>query len=531
MKIRPLHILFCFLFTLVSAAQEEHAWVYFSDKANVEEALAAPTSILTQRALDRKQRYNIAVDARDVPVNEDYIATIKSQNTVTIRAKSKWLNCIHVIGSRSQIEDLIDLDFVSRIDFAAHELNSLKSTEIQRLYSKFGIVQDFDYGFALEQLELSNIDLLHQNNLTGEDLVIAVLDAGFPNVETMTSFERMRNAGKLLGGYDFHNRSDDFNNPELNDHGTLVLSTISGYVDGNYAGSAPDASFYLFRTEVAATETPVEESYWVEAAERADSLGVDIINSSLSYYNFDDPRYDHLPSEMDGSTTFVSRGAALATEKGMLVVVSAGNNGDNANYSGVGAPADANVLTIGAVTVNGQYVDFSAKGPTADGRIKPDVMAPGRSIVAIDESDQLVRISGTSFSAPIMAGAIASYWQGKRDLDNLEIKNKIREISSFFNNPNNRFGYGIPDFSIENSEQSNTTGDFSFYPNPVDDILNFRLPFQGEVRVYIFDQIGRLILQKSTTERKIDISGFSRGFYIAKFEGENFESNAIIIKN
>ena len=329
---------------------------------------------------------------------------------------------------------------------------------------------DFVYGKSDTQVKQLRVDVLHRNNFTGDGILIAVLDSGFPNVDQMNAFVRLRSNNDLLGGYDFVLRSTDIYRANVNDHGTRVLSDMAGFVDGQFVGTAPDASYILFRTEDAATETPVEESYWVEAAERADSLGVDIINSSLGYSTYDDSRYNYSPAEMDGNTAFISKGANIATEKGILIVNSAGNSGDS-NWGIITAPADANVFGVGAVDANGNYATFSSRGPSSDGRIKPDGMALGERATVIGPDDRLVPNNGTSFASPIMAGAIASFWQAFPQKTNLEIMAMVRGSSSHYQNPNSQMGYGIPDFSlplavlgINESELDETL--WYLFPNP-----------------------------------------------------------------
>ncbi|MDX1544431.1 MAG: S8 family serine peptidase [Christiangramia sp.] len=526
-------LLFLFLFiSCLSYSQQEHAWVYFKDKLNVEASLADPSLILSEEAIQRKALHNTPIDERDVPVNEAYISSLKDQEGIQVMAKSKWLNCAHVIGELSAIDNLISLEFVEKIEFANRNLQDRSLNEEEKMVSKLDSHIDYDYGYSENQVTMLGTDFLHENDLTGKAMVIAVLDAGFPNIENLVAFERLRSEGRLLGGYDFHDRSDFYTNPNLSNHGTLVLSTMAAFLDEQLIGTAPGASFYLFRTEVSVSETPVEESYWVEAAERADSLGVDIINSSLSYAIFDNPAYNYSMEDMDGETSFVSRGANIATEKGLLVVVSAGNSGESETFPRVGAPADANVLTVGAVDKDRNYVAFSSIGPTADGRIKPDVMAQGLAVVAADQANNLVSVSGTSFSSPIIAGSIASLWQKDPSLTNLEIMQLVRESSSLFNNPNFRFGYGIPDFEkafssiiIENNDL-----EFAYSPNPVTDVLKFRRTGPENYNVKLFDLQGQKILEKDNVQNEIDLSGFSRGIYIAMFEQNNFRKSFLIIK-
>ncbi len=525
--------LIAFLFNLTLNAQEEHAWVYFKDKANVQQALENPSSILTQKAIERKALRGNSIDERDVPVNEEYISVIKGREGIAVKAKSKWFNCIHVIGTPDEINDLLSLDFVSGVEFAKDAINSrqLQTTELKT--DKLETYIDFEYGFAAAQTQMLNTDLLHKNDLTGEDLTIAVLDAGFPNVQTIGAFDRLRNNGKLLGGYDFPNRSEDFNNPSLSNHGTLVLSTMAGFIQDKFTGTGPDASYYLFITEIAPTETPVEESYWVEAAERADSLGVDILNTSLGYTLFDDPGYSYSPGDMDGQTAFISRGANIASEKGLLVVTSAGNRGDEDYFQIIGAPADANVLTVGAVDQNRDKTIFSSPGPSADGRIKPDVAVQGLDVVAIDEKNRLVQVNGTSFSSPILAGSIASFWQLNLSWTNVELMQLVRKSASMFTNPDTELGYGIPDFSRALQDyfaESNTPDELALYSNPVQDILRFSNSTQQGYDIKIFDTAGQMLLHKKNEKNQIDLTGFSRGFYIVMFEQNNKRNSFLIIK-
>jgi len=439
--------LFIFLLiTCVSYAQEEHAWIYFKDKPNVQEALNNPSTILSSKAIQRKSLRGTPIDEKDVPVNEEYISIIKSQESISVKAKSKWMNCVHVIGDLETISKLSNLEFVSEIEFANKNLNSRASIVNKKLKNKLETNIDYNYGLAANQTEMLNTHYLHENDYTGDGITIAVMDGGFSNVTTIGAFERLRSNGKLLGGFDFPNRSTNYNNPELSNHGTLVLSNMAGFIENQFAGTAPDAAYYLFITEIGPTETPVEETYWVEAAERADSLGVDLINTSLGYTLFDNPDYSYDPEDMDGETSFISRGANIATEKGLLVVTSAGNRGDENYFKIVGAPADANVLSVGAVDGDRNYAFFSSLGPSSDGRVKPEVAAQGLEVVAIDQFNNLVRVNGTSFSSPILAGSVASFWQANPSLSNLEVMQLVKEASSLYSNPNSRLGYGIPNF-------------------------------------------------------------------------------------
>lgn len=514
---------------------QQDAWVYFTNKEYIEASIRNPIAILSQQAINRKNAHKIPIDSRDVPVSESYIALLKAEHGITVLAKSKWMNAVHVRGELTDISALLDLEFISSIEFADKNLINLSRSTDQK--DKFTIetnLENFNYGSAKSQVEMINVDALHLENYTGEGIVIAVIDAGFPNVNTMTSFSRLRNNNRLLGGYDFVNRTSDFYKYTGNAHGTKVLSTMAGYVENKFVGTAPNASYYLFRTEDSSLENPVEESYWVEAAERADSLGVHIINSSLGYSDFDNPRYDYVPSDMNGKTTFISRGAQIASQKGILVVNSAGNSGNN-SWGIVSAPADApGVLTVGAVNSSELYASFSSRGNAFQPSQKPDVVAQGFGSVVINEMDVIVNNNGTSFSSPIIAGAIACLWQAMPDANAEEIKQFVRISASQYTTPDYLLGYGIPNFQLALSHGLSVAESdlqkFKVYPNPVTSYLYIQVPFSNEeTMIRVVDLFGKKIIEQDyfDAKTKLDVSQLADGIYaltvISKSRTFNFK--------
>ena len=532
-------LLLLFFVTSNSSAQED-AWIYLTDKPNISASIANPISILSQKAIDRKQQHNIVIDERDVPVNETYISDLKNQAGITVLAKSKWFNAIHIRGTETAINALIDLSFVERIDFANKSLNSLSRSASS--FNKTEIEDatiTFTYGDTQNQVEMISVDNLHLADFTGEGITIAVMDAGFPNVNTMQAFQRLRDNEDLLGGFDFVDRTSDVYASTESNHGTKVLSTMAGYIQDEFVGTAPDASYYLFRTEDAGSENPMEESYWVEAAERADSLGVDMINTSLGYTTFDNPNYDYAPDDMNGEVAFISKGASIAAEKGVLVVVSAGNSGAT-TWQMVGAPADSpNVLSIGAVDENGDYVTFSSQGNTAQiGYQKPDVVARGGEAFVIDENNSIVQNNGTSFSSPILCGGIASLWQAIPNALPTEVMDYVRQSASQFNTPDDFLGYGIPDLFLARNlplsidESLNDT--FRFYPNPVRTNLNIELPSTvNQFNISIYNQLGQEVLRQVGAENSkvIDVSDLASGLYIIKLSTKSYSKTFKFIKN
>lgn len=436
-------------FSLVQVfAQVEDAWVYFKDKPSETTFTNAPLTMLTQRALNRRIRYNISLDYKDIPVEASYVLQIKNAIGITIKARSKWLNALHIQGTQTDINNLLSFNFVEQVEYANKSLNiggkSIVKSKMIPKNKNLEFTTEFNYGNAANQIEMLNGQVLHQNNFTGEGMQIAIIDAGFPNVDKFAAFQRIRDNNQILGGYDFVNRNSNFYTGYY--HGMAVLSTIAGYIDNQFVGTAPDANFYLFISEDSVNETPLEESLWVEAAERADSLGVDVINTSLGYTTFDNPNYDYEYADMDGKTTFISRGAEIAFSRGMIVVNSAGNSGNDA-WHYIGAPADAvSVLSIGAVNASGIIAGFSSYGPTADGRIKPDVCAQGASVYVINAAGNVATSNGTSFSSPVLTGVITCFWQAFPSKTNAEITQLVKESAHLFTSPTAHEGYGIPNF-------------------------------------------------------------------------------------
>jgi len=518
-------LLFVILLVQQSYGQIQDAWVFFADKEDVAASIADPLTIMTQKAIDRKELHNTPIDERDVPVNETYISQIKAATGITVFAKSKWMNCVYVNGTQANIEDLLDLTFVASIEYADKDLNTT-SFQNNPIGDKFAIENTnnrvvYNYGAAANQIEMLSGDFLHEQDFAGEGMTIAVLDAGFPSVNTNPGFADMVNEGRLLGTYDFQARQVNVDGTSA--HGTNTSSDIGGFLLNQFVGTAPQASFYFFVTEYTPTETPVEEAHWVEALERADSLGVDVVNTSLGYQDYDNSNYTHSYEDLDGQTTFSARGANHAFDKGMILVTSAGNDGGGFTF--VGTPGDSpGMLTVGAVDSNGNYASFSSIGPTVDGRIKPDVMAQGSSSAVITTSGNVSFSSGTSFSSPIMAGIVACLWQSKPDATNAQIMQIIRESSSLFNNPTNQMGYGIPNFEDAYNalitlgiEEEFLMSNFALYPNPVSSKVNVSFP-EGthSAEFSVFSILGEAVLttEISLNRNAIDISSLSRGMYI-----------------
>ena len=523
-----------------SFAQNQDAWVIFADKENVEASLADPILIMTQEAIDRKTLQGTPIDERDVPINENYVTQIKNASGITVLSKSKWMNCVYIIGSQSNIEALLDLPFVTNVEYADTSLNLFPGAPIE---NKFALEEanqriNYNYGSAANQIEMLSGDYLHELDYTGEGMIVAVLDAGFPSIDTNPGFQKMRDENRILGTYDFEARTENVDG--TSSHGFNTSSDIGGFLQDEFVGTAPQASFYFFVTEYTPTETPAEEAWWVEALERSDSLGVDVVNTSLGYRVFDNPNYDYSYEDLNGQTTFSARGANIAFDKGMILVTSAGNGG-NTSFPTVGTPGDSpGTLTVGAVSSNGNYASFSSIGPTVDGRIKPDVMAQGASAAVISTSGGVDFSSGTSFSSPIMAGVVTCLWQARLQTPNGTIMQIVRESANLYNNPTDEMGYGIPNFEDAYAalqqlglEDEFLMSNFALYPNPVTSKINISFPEEiSNATFTIYSILGNKVLSTeiSRSLNSVNMEALNSGMYIASINSNNKQISFKIIK-
>ena len=535
-----LALIFVFFAIPFVHGQQQDALVFLLDKEDVETSISNPITIMTQDAIDRKTLQNTPIDVRDVPVNEAYITQLKEIPGISVHAKSKWMNAVYIRGSQTAIDALLDLNFVSSVEYMDKSLNF--GTGTGTTPDKFAVENQqnrvvYDYGAAANQTTMLKVDYLHEQDFTGDGIVVAVMDSGFPNVMNNPAFSHIVSDGRLLGTYDFALRQENVNG--TGSHGSQTFSDIGGFILDQFVGTAPEASFYLFRTEYGPTENPVEEAWWVEALERADSLGVDVVNTSLGYQDYDNPAYDHTYADLDGQTTIGARGANHAFDKGMILVTSAGNDGNGFTY--VGTPGDSpGMLTIGAVNANGSYVSFSSIGPTVDGRVKPDVMAQGLNAAVVSSTGNVSTSNGTSFSSPIMAGAVASLWQAKPETTNAQLMQVVRESAHLFNSPTDEMGYGIPNFedALNNLislgvEDQLRTAQFAIYPNPVKDKVYISFPDQElKAAISVFNMIGKEVLAAKITNSRnsLNLSELPSGVYFATIQSSTKINSFKIIR-
>src|SRR5690625_2662484 len=501
--------------------------IQFTDKPDSTYYYENPTAMLSEKALDRRDKYNIDLDALDVPVHSDYIAEIKNLGVEPIGI-SKWFNGIFAWCTESEIQAVENLDFVGEIFSFVNNPTTLTS---KRSIEKFQIenqlkkttfnIAEIDYGLATDQINQINLQGLFDEGFTGTGITIAVMDNGFVDVDTAAGFAYLRDNNQLKGGYNFVANSDELFSG--GDHGTKVLSTIAGYLEEEYMGTAIDADYYLFITENNQHELPDEEVNWIVAAEQADSLGVDIINTCLGYSEFDDPRYDYTYDDMDGETTYISRAGQIAAEKGMIAVTAAGNEGSKP-WHYITAPADAKgVFTVGAVDTDGFPAWFTSFGPTADGHIKPDVSALGADAAFLDSSG-VYTANGTSFASPIITGAMACLLQAFPEVHPEDLKQKVRKSASLFENPTDQLGYGIPDFGWAYNELLSVNkfekeDNLMVFPNPTSDVLHIQTE-TPITKIQIISFEGKIIRKFSFTNR-VDLSEFPTGNYLVRFKLEN----------
>ena len=441
--------------TSTSWAQQDTVkyWIQFTDKNNSTYSVQDPQYFLSDKAIARRTKFNIPITEQDIPVNEAYIQQVLSYPSVRLLNPSKWFNAITIscydTNELLQIQQLAcvkNIETVQKLKRKSEiEWKGWTIEESEKSGFSMSNTPHYPYGFSFNQLHLHHVDFLHQLGFQGKGMTIAVIDAGFENATNMACFEHLFAENKVLSTKDFVAHDGNVYNDHY--HGAAVLSVMAGKIDGEYLGAATEASFHLLRSEDADSEFLVEEDNWVSAAEYADSAGADIINSSLGYTTFDDSTQNHTYADADGNTTRVANVADIAASKGILVVCSAGNSG-NDSWKYISTPADADsILTVGAVDSLGNYASFSSVGPSSDGEVKPTVASVGKqTYLYIPSAANVVQGNGTSFSSPMMAGMVACFWQAFPSLKNGEIIELMKQSANQFSSPDSLLGYGIPDF-------------------------------------------------------------------------------------
>lgn len=489
--------------------------IYLKDKNGTTGTIASPAAYLSNKSIEKRQRYSIRIDSTDLPVSQSYLDQISAFGCEVVYT-SKWLNAVHIKATSAQYTSVLTLPFVQSSS-SAFRISTKQNTQSLKSVSQTN--------YAAQYEDVLGITQMHQSGIKGKDILIAITDAGFPGVDTLTPFKHLWNNNQIL--YVFDVASNNANVFDDHNHGTNVLSILAAQ-SNNYLGVAPEANYMLLRTEVAETESKLEEYNWVRAAEIADSCGADIISVSLGYTTFDNASENYTYSDMDGATSIIAQAANMAYDKGIMVVCSAGNNGlDPWKY--IATPADAaNVLTVGAVDYTNNKTGFSSVGPTADGRMKPNLCAPGVGIYSYNSDGNFQSSEGTSFSAPMISGFVAGMMQAFPNLSLDEIKSMLYQSCDAYSNPGNLKGFGVPSFPKADiyAQIFSKKAPLILAPNPYQmGMLTLKLP-EGNTSCFlnVLDNQGRILFEKSyyadqqLIHLENDFQNLNPGFYFVTIE-------------
>lgn len=544
----------------VFSQSTEFVFVYFKDKPNAKEFLDNPLSELTQKAIDRRAKLGIQIDETDAPIHSAYVEDVRTTlGLEKINSKSKWLNGVGVEVTPAQKVTLEAKEYVKRIEsfvrnpsvtnqFAKtknkfdKEILTNKNNFNKNNFAKTAI--SYNYGEAEAQISQVNLVPLHMEDNIGTGIAIAVLDNGFLNVNKGIAYKKLFSENRIKDTYNFVKESVNTYGPNIGQHGADVLSIIGGYINDAsqqlyYAGSAPGADYYLYVTEDSAREHPEEEINFTRGLERADKMGVDIVTASLSYNTFDDKRYDYKYSDMNGTNSFVVKATNIAVDKGILVLTTQGNEGDD-DWKYLNTPADSpKVLSVGSVNSTGKPSVFSSYGPNYDKVVKPDVVARGTNTVFVDVNyGAILEASGTSYSLPIVAGGLACLLQAiPKNVSRNLIRDKMRASASIYPESNDRIGYGIINFGKALSLINSTLGvndintkkkNINIYPNPVKNTVNITTADTIK-SLELYDGIGRKIKNLSL-DKSQNLDDLQKGIYYIKIVTDKSTEIEKIIK-
>lgn len=533
-----------FLFPIFGWAQTpapSYYWIKLTDKKGTAFEISRPETFLSQRALDRRARQHIPIDETDLPVSKVYLDSLQKRGFEIIHT-SKWLNGVTVkTADTAQIRKVRSLPFVGSVEITKPGV-ILKSAQSKFTEPK-NTYDPINYGESISQLIQLNGQYLHKAGYRGKGVQIAVLDAGFWHVNEIAAFDTLRQKNRILASRDLVNPKSDFY--QQHTHGMSVLSSMGGNLPGKLLGTAPDASYFLIRTEDASSEYRVEEDNWIAGAELADSLGADIINSSLGYSTFDDSQMNHTFADMTGNKTRVTQGANTAFQKGILVVASAGNEATN-SWKRIISPADGqNILAVAAVDKSGVRALFSSLGPAYGGAVKPNIAAMGWGTYLITSAGIPGNSSGTSFSSPVLAGMAACLLQANPYANAKQLKTAIEQSAHQFSKPDSLIGYGIPDFEkadkylkINFSPNLQIASEFLVWPNPFTSQIHVRAKNSDahkQCTIGLFNVQGiRVWQQKFENAENIlikDMHFNQKGIFILKIQSGETTEQVKLIRN
>lgn len=516
-----LHVLIFILASYAAEAQTNQYFIFFKDKVGTPFSISEPDKFLSYRSIERRQKQSITTTEEDLPVNPGYVNQVKLAGAITFFT-SRWWNGVVVEADATVMGTISSLPFVSGYVLIAPGKKNMGGRVQSKKQKKN---TSADQPVNQTQLQQIGLDEMHAMGYLGEGIWIAIFDSGFQGVNVSSPFAPMFSENRVKQTFNFVNNTDGVY--QSDDHGTEVLSVIAANTPGVYTGGAYKAEYVLYLTEDVRSEYRVEEYNWTIAAERADSAGVDVINSSLGYNEFDDSSMDYARSDLDGEKAVITRAARKAIERGIVVVCSAGNEGGN-SWKLVTPPADAEgILAVGSVNSVRTLSNFSSQGPTSDNRIKPDVVALGSGTSVIKSNGSLGSVSGTSLASPLIASLAAGVLQAFPSLSAAEVYDAMVNSADQANRPDNLMGYGLPHFrAILNyiaSEQSEEI--VSIYPNPVtgDSIqIKLKLVPNTPVDITIFDAQGRLVEEYShqlnwlNNPLEYDLSKLQPGLYLMR---------------
>ena len=550
------------LFGVASQAQFSKYIVRFKDKAGTPFNINNPSQYLSARSIQRRVKQNIAIDSTDLPITPRYLDSVKLAGNVTILNKSKWLNevCIQTtdaaaLAKINSFPFVISSSPVKRIQEGNKEITHTRNKFNEEISQTNTATQTsktngdvLNYGNSLAQIHIHEGEFLHNKGFKGEGMLMAIFDGGFRNYLTVTAFDSARNNNQIVETYDFVQNETSVN--EDDPHGMYCFSIIAANWPGQLVGSCTKAKYYLYRTEDVATEFPIEEQNWAAAAERADSIGVDVFSTSLGYSTFDNPVFNHTYADMNGKITIIARANTMAARKGIISVVAAGNDGNNA-WHFIATPADADsIVTTGAVNTSGVVASFSSYGPTSDGRVKPTVASVGQGTAIAGLNNLPTFGNGTSFATPNLAGLITCLWQAFPEFTNMQIIEAVKRSSSIYTTPNDRIGYGIPNFhkAYDDLFQQRALLQVNIilgndwlkaYPNPFKQ--NFTLimkpKYTGSTTFKLFDSKGNLFLIKQVTGQQgqaqiitfDNLQPLAKGIYILHYANVLGKGNIKIV--
>lgn len=531
MDLNKIKIIFiaCFLCFFAGSLQSQtftKYWVKFKNKNGSPYTVGNPSAYLSTKSIARRTNQGIAIDMTDIPVNQTYINQVNATGAQVFQ-RSKWMNAaIVIITNPAQLTAINSLTCVLSTAPVAKIKTSKPDENLAPVVNGFKQAQTttgYNYGPSFTQVNQIGADCMHSNGYRGQNMVIAVIDAGFDQADVNPVFDSLRTEGRILGTRDYVAGNTSVYEDFL--HGANCLSLMAGNTPGQLIGTAPKASYWLLRSEDVSSEKIIEENNWVVAAEFADSVGADITTTSLGYTTFDIASQNHVYADLNGKTSVASIAATMAVRKGIFVLNAAGNEGGGAwNYIGVPADADS-ICTVGSVNGSGIHSGFSSVGPTSDGRIKPDLSSMGEGSYVCNPGFSFSPGNGTSYATPILAGAVACLWQANPTKTNMQILQALKATASMSSTPNNNYGWGIPNMCAAHNllngtnvgvKELITATNFKLFPNPAQQQINFTLNQKPE-NVQLTDVLGKAIevsfTEKDNFQYAIQLNNIPKGVY------------------